>query len=245
MRFRHVAALAVLTLALLVAARPADALTTTQTESFSGQSDFIGVTPFDPALGSLDRVLVNISGQLTVNGVTGLNLLPIGPFGALVPQSYTYVLDVSQDFFGLAGRYFAFSDPATLQFTDSADGTGQPLFLSSQFSYDFAFNAVTDLIGFTLPSTSGVVPPPGGIIGTRARFIDNGIPINEIDLEQQFTLSGQQPQMSPTTITSLTSTGFLQITYEYTPVPEPSTLLLLGLGLALGTAPVVVARRRR
>ena len=52
--------------------------------------------------------------------------------------------------------------------------------------------------------------------------IDNGISINEIDLVQQFTPSGQQPQTTPTTITSLTSGGFLQITYEYRPVPEPA-----------------------
>jgi hypothetical protein len=230
------ALLAMLTVMVLALVLPADALTTTQTESFSGQFDFLGVTPFDPAMGTLDRVVVSINGQLTVSGVTGQNMLPLGPFGASLPQPYPYTLDIQQSFFGLANRYFEFSDPATFHFMGTASGAGEPLSFMSQFSYDFEFNVGSDPIGFTLPMTTGVVPPPGGIIGTRARFIDNGIPINEIDLVQQFTLGGQQPNTSPTMITSLSAGGSLQITYEYTPVPEPATLLLLGLGLALGAA---------
>src|SRR6185503_6883013 len=112
---RHVA-IAVLALVVLAVAPPADALTTTEAESFSGQFDFIGVTPFDPALGTLDRVSVSISGVLTVNGMTGRNQVQAGP-GVLVPQAYSYMVDVQQDFSGLAGRYFDFLGSATFRFS--------------------------------------------------------------------------------------------------------------------------------
>jgi hypothetical protein len=107
----------------LAVAGPADALTVDQIEAFSGQFHFIGVTPFDPAFGTLDRVRVNISGVLTVSGVTGLNVLPLGPVGAPVPVLLR---------------------------------PGRPCSSSHRFA--------------------------GGIVGTRARFIDDGVPLDEIDL---------------------------------------------------------------
>ena len=237
---RHLALLGLTILLALAVAGPADALTVTQVESFSGQFDFIGVTPFDPMLGTLDRVRVDISGVLTVSGVTGLNLLPVGP-GALQPVPYDYVLDVQQDFFGLGGRYFDFSNFATFHFERQASGTGEALQLVAPFSYAFTFDGVTDLIGFALPLTTGVIPPAGGVVGTRARFIDNGVPLDEIDLTQQLTLSGQQPVTTPTTITTLTSTGLLQISSD---VPEPPSLILLGASLAV-VAERAINRRRR
>jgi len=238
---RHLVVFALAILMAVAAAWPADALTVDQVEGFSGQFDFVGVTPFDPALGTLDRVRVTISGVLTVSGMTGLNLLPLGP-GGLQPVPYDYVLDVQQDFFGLGNRYFDFSNVATFRFTGHATGAGEALLFVEPFSYAFTFDAFSDLIGFALPMTTGdVIPPPGGIAGTRARFIDNGIPLNEIDLTHAFTLSGQQPLTTPTTITTLSSAGQLQISYD---VPEPSSLALLGAALVVAAHRAITRRPR-
>jgi hypothetical protein len=172
--------------------------------------DLVGVQPFDPALGTLDRVLVDIQGVLEVRGI------------ALTP---TFSVGVSQNFMGLAGKYFRFSPDAQLLLTGSGP-PGEPVALVTTFAYTFQFNEVTDLIGFTVPAVQGpffVVP---SVDGTRAGFLRKPLPLDEIDVFQapSFTAGVQ--------LGTLESHGSLEITYEFTPVavPEPGSLALLVSG---------------
>jgi hypothetical protein len=233
----------------LVARAPAGALTITQTQSFSATTfDAIGVTPFDPTLGTLDSIGVRILGMLNVIGVTGLNVVP-GP----VPQpvGYDFRVSVDQRFFGLAGRYFEFLDPAQFLFSGSASGAGEGFAFATLYQYDFAFTALTDLIGFTLPSvstTTGVlVPPLSGIGGQRGDFVESLVPIDEIDLVQLGTVTDLAAPSSPTLITLLSTAGTLQISYDYTPapvpVPGPATLTLFA-AFAGATGGLALGRRR-
>ena len=172
--------------------------------------DLVGVQPFDPALGTLDRVLVDIQGVLEVRGI------------ALSP---TFSIGASQNFMGLAGKYFEFSPDAQLLLTGSGL-PGDPVALVTTFAYTFQFNEVTDLIGVTVPDVQGpffVVP---SIDGRRADFLKTPLPLDEIDVFQapSFTAGLQ--------LGTIESQGFLEITYEFTPVavPEPGSVALVGIG---------------
>jgi hypothetical protein len=228
-----------LAVALAFAAEPAAALTTTQIHSFSGSPfDAIAVTPFAPSLGTLNTVHVNIFGTLAVLGTT----LPNLPGG--IPIAYPYEVDVNQSFLGLGSQYFDL-DHGTFRFVSVASGVGEPFAFVTAFSYDFQFTAASDLIGFTFPSVSSSVgallPPLPGITGMRSDFVATGIPINEIDLLQQFTVQATLPVI----VTSFQANGLLEIDFGFTPVPEPASGTLLCLGLALSIAQVIRGSRIR
>jgi len=174
-------------------------------------ADIIGVQPFDSALGTLDRVVVDIKGVLEVGGI---------------PLTPTFSVGVSQNFMGLAGKYFKFSDDAQLLVTGTGL-PGEPVALVTSFRYTFQFNEVTDLVGFTVLAVEGpFLVVPASIDGTRADFLKTSFPLDEIDVVQAPTLiAGIQ-------LTTLESHGSLEITYLYTPiaVPEPGSLALLVSG---------------
>ena len=64
------------------------------------------LTPFEPALGTLNEVTVSIFGSLTVTVAPAPNLIPIG--GVPTPQPYSFQVDVSQVFDGVGGEFFDF-----------------------------------------------------------------------------------------------------------------------------------------
>lgn len=204
-----------------------------------------GLTPFDPALGTLDSINVSISGVLSVLVTTQQNLVFNGT--TFVPLPYTYGVTAEQRFIGEGGKYFRFDSPATFQLTGVATGAGEPGVLATTYSYSMTFNAVTDLIGLVIPSTSSTVgaliPPISGVVGPRSDFILGPPPVDAMDIVQSAV--GTPLTGPPPTITGITSGGSLFMTYNYTPaavadVPEPATLLLVAGGLVWA-----VRRRRR
>ena len=123
-----------LAVALLCAlARPAAPDSIFVASPFSGGAfDAIGMTPFDPSMGTLDKVLVSIAGTLSVSGSTLPNLVPVGV--TLVPLPYDYRIDVTQDFEGLAGGYFDLNDDTTFSMIGHATGSGEAFALATTFS---------------------------------------------------------------------------------------------------------------
>jgi hypothetical protein len=223
---------------LICSARPAEASSIVfNSYSFSGSvTDAMAINPFDPALGTLTSVDVSISGTLSVSGTTSQNMVQSSP-GVFVPVPYNYQVNVTQDFFGLAGKYFDFGNPASFTFTGTASGAGGSLAFVTNFGYSFTFDATSDLVGFVLPSSSSTVgiliPPPGGVTGLRSDFLRTNIPLDEIDMIQTWSSQSLFGGVPSPQISSVNSAGVLQITYNYTPtpVPEPSSLALLGLGV--------------
>jgi hypothetical protein len=236
---------AFLLLVLCGLAPSAPAASTSFISAFSGSGfDAIGVTPFDPALGTLDSVQVSIDGTLTVSGQTPPQIFTIG--FSNVPFPYSYSVSVTQDFFGLIGKYFDFDSNARFGFSGVATGLPAPFAFATDFSYDFSFTATTDLLGFTVPvasSSSGVFVPPTSISGTRSDFLETIVPIDEVDLVQTWSSQTAGAIFPTVQIDSVHAGGTITLLYNYTPpIPEPQTYatLLAGLGL-LGFA----ARRRR
>lgn len=244
------AARACLTAAVvLLGVRQASAAQILQFRNFSGTAfDAVHVDPFDGTLGTLDSIDVDISGSLTVVGITGQQMIPVG--NLLSPIPYNYQLDVTQTFQGLANQFFHFNGPATFNLPGIASGGGEAFAMSTSFSYTFTLNAFSDLAGFTVPVTSSsagvLIPPAAGVTGLRSHFVDGFSPLEEIDFFQtQATVAAFGALTSPFVIANTSTNGLLQITYDYTPapvvaaVPEPGTITLVGAGLA------ALARRRK
>jgi hypothetical protein len=194
--------------------------------------DIIGVPFFNPALGTLNRVDVDIRGTLAVDILTFPNGAIVG--GVLIPIASPFVGQVTQDFDGLGNTFFDFSPAASFDFTGIASGLGETVHVEIPFVYDFAFTAVTDLAGFAVNSAASGHGEVAG--GTRAGFLPAPFGIHEIDLLQTAVASAGVTPL----ITS--ADGAIFITYDYTAaapvpdpnsaVPEPASLLLLATGLA-------------
>jgi hypothetical protein len=227
----------IILLLLLSAATHAAGAVITSSSAFSGtSSDAIGVTPFDPALGTLDSVNVRIDGVLDVRGQTSPNLG--GPLGAPLP--YSFLITIRQDFSGVSNRFFDFFSDAVFTINTVALGGGEPFSNPVFFSYGFTFTSATDLLGFAVPSftasgpSASGIPPPGGVGGTRAGFVLDGSGVNEVHLVQSWSVTSTGP---PVILNPVEAGGAITFQYNYTPaqagaVDEPGTLALLGIALA-------------
>jgi hypothetical protein len=236
---------------LLVCSNPSYALVVTQAAGFSTSTstilaDFLPVEPFDPSLGVLNRVDVSIDGVVNLNGFA-LGLQP-------------WQVDIGIDVFGFGGKYFDFSGTGiditysgVEPYIDCSIGGCIPYYgpltaPSTAFSMDFYFTDFAESIGLNQafltdfdfspgPTVSGT--PPAVISGAVSGFLDDILPINEIDVVTSLNVIG------PVSGLSASIGGAMTISYDYTPhassVPEPSTLALMGIGLA----GIGFARRKR
>lgn len=228
---------------------PLQAATLTQFVAVpAGTASFLPLTPFDPALGTLDSVRVSIDGSAMVP------VLALPAFGSPPPGPYPYRVVVHQSFDGLAGKYFDSAGPATFQFDAIAAAGGGSYLLAGLYHYDFTFTAITDLAGFTAASMSGggsltAIPPLGGMIGERDDFEIQpplGLDLLLITLTPDSTTAfGLAPGPILTGLPS--APGLMQIDYRYTPaeVPGPTALAAIGGGLVALACARLLRRRPR
>lgn len=210
---------------------PAQALTILRADSFSvfGPVAIVGVPEFDPALGTLDRVTVQIDGVFSL----GYLLPPLAVIGA--PSVNLDVAGAARGFdLSGGGAQFLFAPVSNPSSTLPIAAT-----VLSTFQLSFSLDAATDIIGFAFASVSApgavaVIPPL--VDAQRSDFVEG---IAAIGISETLILSpsGFAP-------TSSSFGGALIVTYDYTPAPAPAIPAPPPLVL-LAAAPLLLAARRR
>lgn len=194
-------------------------------------SDVLGFTEFDPDLGTLDSVTVEIAGGFGFQ-------VRLDPGEIVVPIVGFDISRLTGQGFEFAGNGATFLFPS--QTNSGTSSVTQNYFTS--YSIDMTFDAVTDLFGGDVPSiTSSIAAasPPTSANAQRADFIAG---IASIGIQEQLLFLPQG--FTPTS--GISGNGSFILTYNYTPAPvvsvtEPPSLALFALGLAgLG-----LLRRRR
>ena len=212
----------------VLAVRPASADLITQTRTFTvSHSPGLSLTSFDefdPALGTLDSVTVQI------NGALGASVLLPGPSGVTPIVDFETLRLTGRGFaFGSGGLGARFFFPATFPFV-------------ANFSLGFTANELSDVTGIVSPNvgaSGATLQPPPTIAARRDDFIENIITPG-IQEEFLFLPVGFTPD------SGFTGGGLISLTYDFTPfetsgVPEPMTLALFGIGLA----GIALTRRRK
>jgi len=201
---------------------------------FAANGDVISITPFDPALGTLDRVNVSVSGTFDVLTLPPANIVQATP----IPYSFT--ISASQSFAPLfAGRGFDTTlAPSFIQPGNLALGLGGVQPVAIPFDDSFTFTAASDLVGFTATTAGGLIS------GRRSGFLPSisppGLPIEEVITESAMFVSGELPVQ----VVNVTPAGAGFITYAYTPataLPEPASVGTFGFGIVL----LLASRRSR
>jgi len=194
-------------------------------------TDFL-TRPFNPALGTLDRVFVGVSITLHI----GVPVPDDGSGG--FPHLWT--LAVSQDMYGLRGQFFDLDPEARWNFFEftAAGGVVYPL----NYTFGFQLDSFTDQRGFPTPVNSSGIEHPPEVLGQRSNFLPTFLDDYQIEVKFETAFAPFAAfDVEPSPI-RLTGSGDYAVTYFYTPtnappadapptVPEPATLCLCSAGL--------------
>ena len=218
--------------ALLTTAAPARADLILQVEPFALSgivgSPILGFQPFDPDLGTLDRVSVSISGSFLFTAI-------LAPGQAAVPS-------VTWEAFGLGGLGFEFAPSDALFLFPAVTNPSLleplPIALSTVFTLDFSLTNATDVVGFVIPSVgaTGATLVLPTVVAQRSDFVARFAGDSVMEQFVFLPPAGLQPAGG------FAGGGSVLLQYEFTPalsVPEPNGVLLLGAGVLL------LCRRRR
>jgi hypothetical protein len=189
-----------------------------------GQDSFAA---FDPSLGTLLSVQVQLSGQI-------VPLILSDATGVQEP------LFITQSFTGFAGKGFSTTSAATIPGSIVSTAPGAPAIVIAPYQDAFTFDAVTEAAGFAADSYGSI------LTAQLADFIaggPSGDQILEFPTYQAFAL-GATGAILPSISTFLQGGGTVTYAYELAtpgaPVPEPAIWTVLLAGFAL-----VGARMRR
>lgn len=222
-----------LALGAIAIAMPSSAATITIVEPFSASgaiaSGFAGFPEFDPTLGTIDEIGIEIAGTLVVTTL-------LAPLQTILPF-------VDFDASGAGGRGFGFSgDGARFALPGATNPSAFPELrtLATTFALDFTVDAFSDLTGVVFSSTSstsGTLIPPVAIDARRSDFVEGLAPIgiNEVLIFRPIGLVA----------TTLDIAGAITVTYTYTPAPAPNPVPAPGAAALLAALPLLLARRRR
>ena len=213
---------------LAVLALPARADVIIQADSLDFSAGGVAVPTFqefDPALGTLDTVSVQIDSTLQFQ-------VQLGPLESVAP-----IVDL--DAFGAGGKGFGLSSTGARFFfpahTNGSDTSAEVANFFTGFSLGFTLTALTDLTGVIVPSTSATVAslvPPATVEAQREDFIEGIVAIGIAE-----TLALSPVNFSP--LAGFTAGGSMVLTYNYTPfgatvdAAEPASLALFVAGLGL------------
>lgn len=231
-RFRlRVLAVVGLTAVLLAGEARADSITFVDPFASNVPAALVDFQAFDPALGTLDSVFV----QIAVSAATATVLapsLPSGVVGVFVPYQFTLALDVG--FEGLGGQFFEFGFPGFMTTTSlgSTSGVGEVVVVPvAPFGLSANFDAGSDFIGFALPVPTAGVVPPATLNAVLNDFLLAPSTVESLLATRAVRVLGASGPL-PSVLSSAMA-GTLSVTYNYTPtpaVPEPGLAILASIG---------------
>ncbi|HEY2841843.1 MAG TPA: choice-of-anchor E domain-containing protein [Pirellulales bacterium] len=187
----------------------------------TGSGGSFGVTQFDPSLGTLTQVDLDVTGN-SDGGSNGLQNLSGFPGNASVT----------------IGSNITVSGPATLTVLTFPNNSNSGPVAPFTGAIDFTFSGPDSVLVNGVPSSDS---NSSSITSGMAPYIGlSTVNFNYSSAANTSNAADVSPTFSSTTAPNF---GFsATVTYHYTPVPEPTTLALAGLG-ALGLA--FAARRKR
>lgn len=123
----------------------ANAVTITQTRTWSAAPGITQITPFNQSLGTLDKVSISVKGKLQMEYSAPINLYSLG-----VLSPYFFDIIASPQLMVGSGAY---TEIYKIQGQSPSGGGGDNI-ITIDFTYDFAFDHTTDASGKTSVKSS-------------------------------------------------------------------------------------------